>query len=244
MKNEVEHHISVVMPVYNRIEFLQEAVESVLHQEYSSYELIIVDDGSTLLELKELLKRYRNHPKVSVFHKQRNGGPGSAINVGALVAKGEYFCRIDSDDMIVADALSVLNEYIKKYPNVSYFYSSRYVIDENSMLVISNWTLPDGIHRSQKFDRDRLLREFHCNHLICWKKRDFLEIGGMKENIKWAEDWELALKMSENYLFQNIYEALYLVREYSGQRLTCSVSEEMKINVVREMLNRAKNRSS
>ena len=188
------------------------------------------------------MKKYKNHPNVSIIHKQKNGGPGSAINYGVLKVKGEYFCRLDSDDMLVPEALLVLDKYINRYPDVSYFYSSRYVIDENSKIVINGCTLPHGIHKSQKFNREKLLKLYHCNHLICLKKKDFLAIGGIGEDILWAEDWDLALRMSEKYLFQNIDEALYLVREYSGQRLTCSIDEQVKRIIVQEILDRAKRR--
>lgn len=242
MKKEVKNHISIVMPAYNRVEFLQEAIESVLNQEYTNFELIIVDDGSTLPEMKKMLRTYKDCSGVVVLYKRKHGGPGSAVNFGALRVKGEYFCRLDSDDKLIPGALTALNRYINKYPNVSYFYSSRYVIDENSKVVITNGTLPKGIYRSKKFSREKLLEEHHCNPLICWKKKDFLAVDGMCEDLLWAEDWELALRMSENYLFQNIDEALYLVREYPGQRLTCTTSNEIKEKIIQKILEEIKKR--
>ncbi len=239
-KKSMENYLSIVMPVYNRAKFLEEAIESVLKQDYVNFELIIVDDGSTVSEVGKILKKYRHYPGVSVFHKQKNEGPGSAINVGALKVKGEYFCRLDSDDMLVPGTLTVLNKYINKYPNVSYFYSSRYVIDENSKIVITNRTLPYGIIRSEKFSREKLFKEYHCIHLICWRKKDFLAVGGMREKMLWAEDWELALRMSEKYLFQNIDEVLYLVREYPTDRLTCTISDEMKNKIIQKMFKNLK----
>jgi len=238
----IQKHISIVMPVHNRAKFLQEAIESALGQKYENYELIIVVDGPVNSDTMEILQKYKVNPHITIYQKQRNEGPGSAVNFGVSKAKSDYFCRLDSDDVLKPEAMSVLNEYIGKYPDVSYFYTSRYVIDENSKVVITHETLPDGMHRSRKFNKERLLKEYHCNHLICWKKKDFLSVGGMRENMFWAEDWELALRMSEKYLFRNIDEPLYFVREYSGERLTCTTSDEAKNRIVRKMLENLKKR--
>lgn len=243
-KKNIEHHISVVMPVYNRHKFLDDAIGSVLKQDYKNYELIIVNDGSTLPGINKILNRYQILPNVSIYHKKKNEGPGSAINFGATKVKGDHFCRVDSDDMIVPEALRVLNEYINKYPEVSYFYSSRYVIDENSEAVTNDINHPDGLHKSQKFNKEKLVEVYHCNHLICWKKKDFLDVGGMREDILWAEDWDMALRMSEKFSFQNIDEALYLVRHYPGKRLTCFIDEEMKRIIVEDIVEKARRRRS
>ena len=115
-------------------------------------------------------------------------------------------------------------------------FRSRYVINAASEVVVGKWIPPDGIHRSLPFDRKRLLREFFCNHLICWKTEDYLEVKGMREDLMWAEDWDLALRMARRFTFQNIPDPLYYVREYEGARLTRQVDEEKKADIVREVL--------
>jgi len=234
----LEHHISVVMPVYNRDQFLEEAIESVLQQEYSNFELIVIDDGSSIAEVKKILRKYERHPCVAVFHKQKNEGQASAINVGAQKVRSKYFCRLDSDDKLSSDALAVLNRYIYQYPEVSYFYSSRYVIDGNSKVIVTEGANRQGIHQSKKFDRQFLSEKYHCNHLICWKTMDYLKAGGLREDIKWAEDWELAVRMSEKYLFQNIDEALYFYRESHINSLTNTISDANKEKFERMFLSR------
>lgn len=224
----LENLISVVMPVYNRGRFLEEAIESVLQQEYSNFELVIINDGSSIAEIKKILRKYEQHPCVAVVHKQKNEGQASAMNAGAQKVRSKYFCRLDSDDKLSPDALAVLNRYIYQHPEVSYFYSSRYVIDGNSKVVVTKGADPEGIHQSRKFDRQFLLEKYHCNHLICWRTADYLQAGGLREDIQWAEDWELAVRMSGKYLFQNIDEALYFYRESHANRLTNTISDAKK----------------
>jgi len=240
MIQETEFHfISIVMPLFNQRKFLKEAIESVLRQEYKQYELIVVDDGSTDPVVHEILQSFRSDLQIHIRRKIHEG-PGSAVNYGVREAQGKYCCRLDSDDKLETNALKILNEYINRYPDVSYFYSSRYVIDESSKIVIGRWIPPDGIHRSIPFSRFKLNCENLCNHLICWRKKDFLAVNGMREDIRWAEDWDLALRMSEEYGFQNINEPLYNVRFHNGPRLTCIVDEGEKADVERQILDRSR----
>lgn len=82
--------------------------------------------------------------------------------------------------------------------------SSRCTIDEEDRLI--------GIFDSVRFDRKRLLRRYIANPLICWKKRSFLDVGGFDESIRYAEDYDLALRMAEKFQFQNIEAVLYKPR--------------------------------
>jgi glycosyltransferase involved in cell wall biosynthesis len=228
---------SIVMPVYNRPEFIPEAIESVLAQNYPDFELLIVDDGSTDPQVHQILAKYKKQPRIRIYRKH-HGGPGSAINFAAARARFEHLCRLDSDDKLQSFALGTVNRYINASPGVSYFYSSRHVIDEYSQIVIGDKLATDGIYKSCVFDRLKLNEENICNHFICWNKRDFLAVGGMCEDMFWAEDWDLALRMAMHFDFQNIDEALYFVREYDGPRLTCAMNDAEKNAVVRDMRRR------
>lgn len=230
------NHITVVMPVYNRTEYLQEAIYSVLNQTYEAYELIIVDDGSANPEIKKILIKYAKNPKIRIFFTEHKG-PGSAINFGAGKVKGEYFCRLDSDDLLAPNALEILNKYIKKYPGVSYFYSARYIIDEKGDIKIFPDWIPqsmdnDGKVRSIKFDRESLIKEHYCLHLTCWKKKSFFITGGMRENLYWGEDYNLALRMSNTFKFKNIDEGLYFYRQHSQDRLTNLLDTNTKGKII------------
>ena len=111
MKN-LEDLITVVVPVYNVAEFLNECIDSILKQKYKTTEIIIVDDGSTDGGGKicdEYAKKYHN---IRVIH-QKNAGLSAARNKGLSVAKGKYICFIDSDDYILPEYLSELLKAIK-----------------------------------------------------------------------------------------------------------------------------------
>lgn len=103
--------LSIIVPVYNTEEYLDECLQSMLHQDISrdDYEIICVNDGSTDGSL-DLLRRYeQEYPCVKVID-QENGGVCKARNAGLLAAQGDYVWYVDSDDYIQPDCLGQLKE--------------------------------------------------------------------------------------------------------------------------------------
>lgn len=101
--------VSLVMPVYNGEEFLQNAIESVLKQNYHNYELIIVDDGSTD-STNKIVQRFSDK-RIKYFF-QNNTGVSGARNLGIIKSIGDYICFIDSDDLLEPNYLDTLVELI------------------------------------------------------------------------------------------------------------------------------------
>ena len=99
--------VSVIMPVYNSKQFLPEAIESVLKQSMSDFELILVNDGSTDGSAEVCDKYADTDGRIRVIHK-KNGGVCSARNVGIDASRSEYVTFIDNDDYYDTDFLEVL----------------------------------------------------------------------------------------------------------------------------------------
>lgn len=112
--------LSVIVPVYNVLNYVQEAVDSILNQSVSPYEVIIVDDGSTdgSGELVETL--YGSHPLVKIIHTP-NGGLGEARNVGTRAATGDYIYYFDSDDVSVNGLIAEFYATLAKNPDMDIF---------------------------------------------------------------------------------------------------------------------------
>ena len=109
--------ISIVIPVYNAEKYLDACLSSILKQEMHSYEVILVDDGST--DSSPLIcERYSaTDSRFRTVHKP-NGGVSSARNAGISLAQGEYVMFVDSDDSLVPDALSVLSSLTAERPDI------------------------------------------------------------------------------------------------------------------------------
>jgi len=100
---------SVLMPVYNREQFLRQAIESILSQTFTSFELIAIDDGSTDGSA-EILRSFGDRIK---FIQQTNHGPEVARNAGAAIAQGEYLALMDSDDFLFPYAFETYDRIIR-----------------------------------------------------------------------------------------------------------------------------------
>ncbi len=103
---------SVVIPTYNRKKFVSEAIQSVVDQSFKSFEIIVIDDGSsdgTEQLLKDLCLNVN-------YIKQKNSGVSIARNNGITHAKGKYICYLDSDDLWHRNKLSEIYNFIQKYP--------------------------------------------------------------------------------------------------------------------------------
>lgn len=105
--------ISVIVPVYNVEEYLDRCLESIINQDSSNYEVIIVDDGSTDNSGKIADSYSEKYAFITTIHK-KNAGLGFARNTGLEYAKGKYILFVDSDDYIETNMLSVLYEAAKK----------------------------------------------------------------------------------------------------------------------------------
>lgn len=131
MKND-NPLVSVIMPVYNAKAYLAEAIESILHQTYENFELIIVDDGSTDNSW-EVIKKYRarNPKKIKIFHlaKQVNYAGNGAVNYGLKYARGEYIARMDSDDIAHPERLEKQVNFMLNNPYVILVGSQAKLID-------------------------------------------------------------------------------------------------------------------
>lgn len=111
--------ISIIVPVYNASKYLRECIESILVQSYHNFELILVDDGSKDNSLEICQSYIARDSRIIVFH-QENAGVSAARNAGLSLARGEYFCFVDSDDSVEPDMIEKLyNSIIKANADLS-----------------------------------------------------------------------------------------------------------------------------
>ena len=99
--------VSVIVPVYNTAQFLPHCIDSILSQNFSDFELLLIDDGSTDGSGQICDSYAEKDNRVRVFHKE-NGGVSSARNLGLNEAKGKWVCFVDSDDELMPNALQVM----------------------------------------------------------------------------------------------------------------------------------------
>ena len=104
--------ISVIVPVYNVEKYLNRCVDSIINQTYSNLEIILINDGSTDTSGKICDEYKKRDNRIHVIH-QKNGGLSAARNAGIVIANGNYFIFVDSDDLIHPQCIEILYKVIK-----------------------------------------------------------------------------------------------------------------------------------
>jgi len=107
MKVDMKPIISVIIPTFNRADYVEQAVQSVFAQTFADYEVIVVDDGSTD-NTKEVLAGFSDFSTFT-YHYQTNSGRSEARNQGLKIAQGDFLLFLDSDDLLFPDALRLLH---------------------------------------------------------------------------------------------------------------------------------------
>jgi glycosyltransferase involved in cell wall biosynthesis len=117
--------VSIIIPTYNRPEYLNEAIESVVSQSYERIEVLVIDDGSKLTYAEEICNSFK---KCTYFQK-KNGGVSSARNYGVLKAKGDYIAFLDDDDFWREDKLEKQVAILLNNPKIDLVHSAAKVVD-------------------------------------------------------------------------------------------------------------------
>ncbi len=125
--NPANPNISVCIPTYNRKEYLKETLDSILSQTYKDYEIVIVDDGST--DGTEQMLKELDIPIT--YYRQENSGDAAARNKLVELAKGKYISFIDSDDLLMPDAIERMVKVIESEDEEAIVYGSYLRIDED-----------------------------------------------------------------------------------------------------------------
>ncbi len=140
---------SVIMPVFNSSQYIEEAVNSVLTQSYEKLELLIIDDGSTDNTLSMAKKMNKLDSRIRIVESCANEGVAQARNKGLREAKGEYIAFLDSDDLWSQDKLKAQIAFLKKDSKVDICFSEYSRIKSDGQIITERVTVPlEGNYQS------------------------------------------------------------------------------------------------
>ena len=132
--------ISIVTPSFNQGQFIERTNQSVLDQEYSNLEYIIIDGGSTDNSV-EIIKKYNKY--LSYWISEPDNGQTHALNKGIIKATGEIFSFLNSDDMYMPDVLKIVGEFFNENPDKSVLCGGFREIDVNDKFIREKTKLPE-----------------------------------------------------------------------------------------------------
>ncbi len=220
----MQPEISICIPTFNRKEFLKETLSSIFAQTYSDYEIVIVDDGSTdgtEQMLKESCYKVR-------YHWQENRGDATARNKLIELAQGRYITFIDSDDLLMPDAVERMVGVIKRESEDIIVYGNYIGIDEHgNETKRSNHKLYSGLVTQHLF---RNIFIHSCGSMF--PKRVLENIGGFDTNLRVCSDYDLWLRLSLKYRFVALSKPTFKRRRHSGNLSAISfknVLTELKV---------------
>ncbi len=204
---------SIIVPIYNSEKYLSDCINSLLNQNYTDYEIILVDDGSTDNSGK-IIDSFESD-KVKVIHKE-NGGQISARVEGFKASSGEYILFVDSDDEISDNMLYTLNGYISKFrPDCIIFGLETF--NNDGVLSTTKAQFSKATIINEKSDLMEIVLNDYGYNSVCRKaiRREFIDNIDLTafHNIRFAEDLLESLEIYENaknFLF--IPEILYKYR--------------------------------
>ncbi|WP_257349100.1 glycosyltransferase [Pseudalkalibacillus decolorationis] len=203
--------VSVIVPFYN-CPYIQSAIESVLNQTYSNVEIIVVNDGST--KHSELLQPFRD--KI-IYIEKENGGTATALNVGLKSANGDLIAWLSSDDRFVTDKLEKQVHFMKQ-TKADLIYTNYDYINEYNEITATKLGIP-------LFNKKDLLRYMIRNNpingcTILAKRQALINVGLFDETLRYANDYDMWIKLAINYEVKFLDECLvrYRIHENMGSK--------------------------
>ena len=202
--------MTVVIPTYDRKEFLEQAIETVRVQTYDSVECVVVDDGSTD-GTKEYLEGLEYDALRTVFH-DKNCGQSVARNTGIEKASGEYVLFLDSDDILYPHATETLVSAIeRKTENCAGAFASTKHVNSGGRVIIKN--VPEKLLEEATVENTRYIGGLSCTMF----RRDTVEeIGGFDESLSRRDDFDLYMRILDQYTLLGVDEVCCERRLHEG----------------------------
>ena len=192
---------SVIITTFNDAEYLKRSIPSVINQTSKPKEIIIIDDGSSDNQAKEIVDSFHNHTDISIIlKKKKNGGPSSARNVGIKLAKGEFILFLDADDELLKNSLKWREELLESLDqNYASIYCSKIKLIDNKRKIKEKIFETDGKLNVRLIGRNNGIPGQITHHLF---RRDIVnEVNGYNESLKFNEDFEFLLRIAKKGLF-------------------------------------------
>jgi len=207
--------VSVIIPTYNRVQLIAQAIDSVLSQTYRNFEIIVVDDGSTD-DTKQILIPYKD--RITYIYQENQGG-AAARNTGINRAKGKYIAFLDSDDLWFSPKLERQVEVLDNHDDFALIYTNIVYIDNAGRFFAPGYS--SRMFRSGYLFKETLLRKVACGHPPTWliRKTCLEDVGGFDPEFRTSHDRDMIVRISRKYQIYGIGDRLTIVRKHHRERL-------------------------
>ncbi|PKV63221.1 glycosyltransferase family 2 protein [Pontibacter ramchanderi] len=218
-------YYTVVIPTFNRLSLLKEAIASVLNQSYSYFEIIVVDDCSSD-ETQAYFEKLKDS-RIKYLRNKENSGAAYSRNTGILEAKGDFIVFLDSDNQLYPNFIEVFNRNILENSEASIFWCG----------VQHKWVKEGEVirERHQLWQPDVTDLKFYLKTIrtstgrgLVVRKSTCIQAGLFDPNLRTSEDTEFLLRVFQIAKFHVVPDVLYLSIIHEGYRLTLDYSNQAK----------------
>jgi len=219
--------LSIVMPVYNGEPYLLDAVHSLLHQTFTDFELLIVDDASTDkgFELLEVI----SDPRIRILRNAQNSGIVYSRNRGMSVAKGNYIAPFDSDDIAHPRKFEKQIRFLEANPDFGLVGAWAKHIDASGKLLKTKWKLDS---KPENIPAIMLFRAYFIQSAVVLR-RAAIPSHGYTEGFEIGEDYKLYVEIARNHKTWNLPE--YLIHYRIHQKSVTQSKSELYEACEREL---------
>ena len=209
---DVSHpYVSVIIPVYNGGDYLNDAIVSVLNQTYHNYEIIVVDDGSAD-NTWEIIESYGD--KIRGFHKE-NGGVSTALNYAIEVMRGKWFAWLSHDDIWLPNKLEMQVAWMRVHPNCGMYYSGSGAFDSFGERISRHVS---GIWYPKGKDLRKMIRSNSVSGITVLVNNEcFTSVGRFNEEYRCVQDLDMWFRIARKYDISCLHEPLAMIRVHPNQ---------------------------
>jgi glycosyltransferase involved in cell wall biosynthesis len=215
------------MPSYNKVDFIERSILSVLNQNYPNIELIIIDGGSTDGTV-EIIKKYNQY--ITFWISEKDQGQSDALNKGFKHCTGSIYGFLNSDDVYLPDAFKCASLVLEKNLDKKVVFGDWLSIDKKDVIIDYNHAFDFNLNHFK-------YEGFHLSATsMFWRSEVHKRFSGFDNNLYYTMDYQLILEFGINegeYSFKRVPKVLAGFRRYEGQKTTgnmdAGVIEEHKL---------------
>jgi glycosyltransferase involved in cell wall biosynthesis len=207
--------VSVVTPSFNQGRFIRRTIDSVLAQSYPRIQYVVIDGGSSD-DTREILRSYGN---AIAWISEPDGGQTDAINKGMAMSQGEILCYLNSDDVLMPDAIATAVAYFGQHPETDMVYGKAVYIDESDART--------GVYNTDDYSFERLMFDCCvCQPAAFWRKRIANRVGEFDRRLDYVMDYDYWLRIDRaGGSIQHIPQTLAASRLYPETKTLSSRRE-------------------
>ena len=219
--------ITVLLPVYNCELYIKTAVESILNQTFTNFELLIIDDASTDATVS-ILKKF-DDPRIQLIEKPLNSGYTNSLNYGLKIAKGQYIARMDADDISYPERFARQIAYLDNHPDVVVCGTTYKIVDNDKKII-----LPQD-HEAIKIG---LLWGNCVSHPSVMIRKKIVDDFSIRYDTSKepAEDYDMWVRLLSIGKLHNLKEILLEYRVYGNQVSRKRAEEQKKNDIAAKLL--------